>query len=348
MIFGTLSLSLSIYIYIYTHTHPSLTSNNPWRLICHLIIEVQDFIHKACTGSAPGMNGISYKFYKNCPCVLRKFTVLLQQVWKNGIVPQEWCLVDQWYLDTKWNVVKRYHKFSSNIPPKCRGKNIFWSSCSPYDNLSDEQSLCNLQSALLWCGTRPMRLEHEQSLYKYICPESWDTWLPQMSGTFTNDMELNTLSQKGQNRTTCNLAWSCQCIQFSSAPLNPNGVVKNEHLTLRPSRAFMDNITILVPSKIAANGLLQRYYDLTWARMKAKPKKSWSLSLVRGSVWEIHFKIGGDMITTVRKKPVKSLGCLYSIPLTDCHRGTEVQKVALKGLRSIDKICLLGNMQAWC
>ena len=57
------------------------------------------------------------------------------------------------------------------------------------------------------------------------------------------------------------------------------GVMKNEHLP--PSRAFMDDITILIQSQIAADGLLQRYYDLfTWARMKAKPKKSQSLSLV--------------------------------------------------------------------
>ena len=171
-----------------------------------------------------------------------------------------------------------------------------------------------------------------------------------MSGTFTSDMELDILSQKGQNRTTCNPAWSCQCIQFSSAPLNLNGprfffnfpskvgeiimytsiqpswnlplriippsgrhlrlaswwavispllfvlamelilqgaantskgVMKNKHLTLSPSRAFMDDITILVLSQIAADGLIQRYYDLfTWARMKAKSKKNWSLSLV--------------------------------------------------------------------
>ena len=40
------------------------------------------------------------------------------------------------------------------------------------------------------------------------------------------------------------------------------GVMKNEHLSLSPSRAFMDDMTILVPSKIAAHGLLQRYYDL--------------------------------------------------------------------------------------
>ena len=126
------------------------------------------------------------------------------------------------------------------------------------------------------------------------------------------------------------------------------GVMKNEHLTLPPSRAFMD-ITILVPSQISADGLLQRYDNLfTWARMKAKPKKSRSLSLVGGPVREIHFKIGGDKTPTVKEKPVKSLGRLYSIPLTDRHRGTEVQKIALKGLRSIDKTCLPGRMKAWC
>ena len=103
------------------------------------------------------------------------------------------------------------------------------------------------------------------------------------------------------------------------------GVMKNEHLTLPLSRAFMDDITILVLSKITAYGLPQRYYDLfTWARMKAKPKKSQSLSLVRGSVRKIYFKSGGDKIPTVREKPVKSLGRLYSIPLTDHHRDTEV------------------------
>ena len=55
-----------------------------------------------------------------------------------------------------------------------------------------------------------------------------------------------------------------------------------------------------------------------------------SLSLVGGSVREIHFKIGGDKIPTIREKPVKNLGRLYSIPLTDRHRSTEVLKAALK------------------
>ena len=74
--------------------------------------------------------------------------------------------------------------------------------------------------------------------------------------------------------------------------------------------------------------------------MKANSKKSQSLSLVGGCVREIHFKIGGDKIPTVREKPIKSLRRLYSISLTDRHRGTEVQKVAWKGLKSSDKTCL--------
>ena len=121
--------------------------------------------------------------------IYRFGSVLFMQKWLGFLAP----------LGTKRNAVKRYHKFLPNIPPKCRGGNIFWSSCSPYDKL------------------------FIISLYKYICPEGWDTWLPRMSGTLTNDMELSTLSQKRQNRTTCNLVWSCQWIWLSSAPLNRNG-----------------------------------------------------------------------------------------------------------------------------
>ena len=40
--------------------------------------EIRDFVNKVRTGSAPGMNEISYKLYKNFPPVLRKLTVLLQ------------------------------------------------------------------------------------------------------------------------------------------------------------------------------------------------------------------------------------------------------------------------------
>ena len=84
---------------------------------------------------------------------------------------------------------------------------------------------------------------------------------------------------------------------LQSAANTSKGVMTTEHLTLPPSGAFMEDITIFVPSKIAADVSLQRYYDLfTWARMKAKLKKSQSLSLFEGSFKESHFKIVGDTI----------------------------------------------------
>ena len=89
--------------------------------------------------------------------------------------------------------------------------------------------------------------------------------------------------------------------------------MKNEHLTLPPSRAFIDDITILVPPKIAADGLLQSYDLFTWSRMKAKPKKSRSLSLVGGSFREIHFKIGGDTIPSQREAGKEYRTSLFNI-----------------------------------
>ena len=77
--------------YIYIYIYPTVKFDDSGIKLK----KVQDFVHKACAGSALGLNGISYKLYKNCPRVLRKLTVLLQQAWKKDIiVPQEWCLAD--------------------------------------------------------------------------------------------------------------------------------------------------------------------------------------------------------------------------------------------------------------
>ena len=118
---------------------------------------------------------------------------------------------------------------------------------------------------------------------------------------------------------------------------------------LPPSRAFMDDVTTLIQSQDETQRLLDRFQELfAWARMKAKPKKSRSISLAKGKVQDIHFSIGGDIIPTVREQPVKSLGRLYTIPLTDRHRGPEVEKTALEGLRAIDRSELPGKLKAWC
>ena len=86
--------------------------------------EVRDFVHKARAGSALGMNGISYQFYKNCPCIVRKLTVLLQQVWKKSIVPQGWYLADVIWIP-KGIQSKGIQIFAQYPPLNVKGKIFF-------------------------------------------------------------------------------------------------------------------------------------------------------------------------------------------------------------------------------
>ena len=111
------------------------------------------------------------------------------------------------------------------------------------------------------------------------------------------------------------------------------GEIVDGGIVLPPVKAFMDDVTTLTESRTGTELLLQRLNELfAWCRMKAKPKKCRSLSIVHGQVKEIHFSIGGDQIPTVKEQPVKSLGRWYSIPLTDRDRGTEIEKTAKEGL----------------
>ena len=75
-----------------------------------------------------------------------------------------------------------------------------------------------------------------------------------------------------------------------------------KYLVLHPSRAYMDDITILVLAKIGAEYLLQCYHSFfIWLRMKIKAKKNWSLLIFRGAIKDTRFHIGDDVILTVRE-----------------------------------------------
>ena len=107
---------------------------------------------------------------------------------------------------------------------------------------------------------------------------------------------------------------------------------------LPPRRAFMNDVTTLVQYTVCTQELLGHFHKLlTWAWMKVKPKKSRIISLVRETICDTHYSIGGNIIPTVREQPVKSLGRLYAFPLTDRHRGVEVQRTALENLYAIEK-----------
>ena len=124
---------------------------------------------------------------------------------------------------------------------------------------------------------------------------------------------------------------------------------------LPPMKAFMDDVTMLIESKSGwhlrapcAEHLLQRLNELfTWCRMKARPTKSRSLSIIHGKVKERHFPIGGDQILAVKEHHVQSLGRWYSIPLTGRHRCTKIEKTARQGLTAIDESDLPGKLKAW-
>ena len=329
--------------------------------------EVRDFVHKARAGSAPGLNGISYKLYKNCPRVLRKLTVLLQQAWKKAIVPQEWCLADDIGIPKEMQ-----SKGITNFRPisllNVERKIFFGVLARRMTTFLMRNHYINTSVQKAGIPGFPGCLEHSQMIWNSILSarrkktELHVIWLDlanayssvphhliRMALEFFNfpckvgEIIMKYFNSAFMKFTVKNYTTKWQALEIGimmgcvispllfvlamelilrGAANTSEGVRKNDHLTLPPSRAFMDDITIIVPSQISADGLLQRYYDLfTWARMKAKPKKSRSLLLVRGSVREIHFKIGGDKIPTVREKPVKCLGRLYSIPLTDRHRG---------------------------
>ena len=69
------------------------------------LYEARGFIRKACACSAPELNGIFFKLYKNCPTVLEQLVCLLQRAWREGYVAQEWCLSDVVWIPKEENSI---------------------------------------------------------------------------------------------------------------------------------------------------------------------------------------------------------------------------------------------------
>ena len=127
------------------------------------------------------------------------------------------------------------------------------------------------------------------------------------------------------------------------------GVELSPNQVLPPMRAYMDDITILSEDSTNTRALLERLDELIgWARMKFKPKKSRSLSIVKGKVVETKFKISDENIPTVSENPVKSLGRWYSSMTSDRNRGMQIQQQVIHGLEAIEKSTLPGKFKVWC
>ena len=356
--------------------------------------EVGDFVRKARAASAPGINGISYKLYKNCPSVLLILTGLLQRAWREGVVPEEWCLADGVWIPKEQNSVgtgsfrpisllnvegkiffgvfaKRLTTFllangyidtsvqKAGIPgfPGClEHGQMIWNSLMTAKRLKQDLHVVWLDLANAYGSVPHLLIKLALEMF-HVPVKLSDMLMKYFSGVFmrfktssyvTDWQALETGIMMGCVISPL-LFVMCMEIMLRAATDTARGEVTQNGLVLPPSKAFMDDITALIPSQVSAQELMDRFHELfTWARMKAKPKKSRSASIVRGKLQEIHFTIGGDQIPTIRENPVKSLGRLYAVPLTDKHRGREIEKTAVEGLASIEKTCLPGKLKAWC
>ena len=128
---------------------------------------IWDFVNKARAGSAPGMNGIPYKLYKNCPHVLRKLIVLLQLVRKKGIVQQEWCLTDGIWIPKEMQS-RGITNFRTISLLNVEGKIFFWVLARRMTTflMSDHYINTSIQKAGI--PGFPRCLEHSQMIWNSI------------------------------------------------------------------------------------------------------------------------------------------------------------------------------------
>ena len=123
-----------------------------------------------------------------------------------------------------------------------------------------------------------------------------------------------------------------------------------EVVVMKPTlKAFMDDITVLAKCEEDTKRVLSRLDELiTWTRMKFKAKKSRSCTIIKSKVKEIHYRIAGEQIPTVKEESVKNLGRWYGDGLSDRHKGMEIYRQAEDGLKSINKTKLSGKYKVCC
>ena len=120
-------------------------------------------------------------------------------------------------------------------------------------------------------------------------------------------------------------------------------------LRLPPIRAYMDDMTTITTTAACTRRLLGKLQEnIQWARMKIKPSKSRSVSIVKGQLKDVKFHIGDDPIPTVSEQPVKSLGRWYNASLKDKDQVQQLRQDIANGLESINKTLLPGKLKLWC
>ncbi|KAE8284702.1 hypothetical protein D5F01_LYC16135 [Larimichthys crocea] len=118
---------------------------------------------------------------------------------------------------------------------------------------------------------------------------------------------------------------------------------------LPPLRAYMDDITILTTTVPCTRSLLRKVGRTSvGTRMKIKPSKSRSISVVKGVLDDLQFFIRDDPIPTISEQPVKSLRRRYDASLKDKDQVRQLCKDINAGLLAIDNTQLPGKLKSRC
>ena len=114
-------------------------------------------------------------------------------------------------------------------------------------------------------------------------------------------------------------------------------------------RAFMDDITTMTSCQIGTRWILQGLDKMVlWARMRFKPQKSRTLTIVKGKIKDQRFKIGNNYIPTIKDNPIRCLGKVFDESLRDVKNCANVQQELSLWLSKIDNSHLPGKFKAWC
>ena len=110
--------------------------------------------------------------------------------------------------------------------------------------------------------------------------------------------------------------------------------------------AFMDDISLMTTSTPASKIALQiTVVSLKWARMKLKPQKSRSLVIKGGKcIDEQPFQVAGEIIPSIQKEPLKTLGRVYNSSVTDRQAQDNLKKI-MELVQKIDKSLLTSIMK---
>ena len=116
-----------------------------------------------------------------------------------------------------------------------------------------------------------------------------------------------------------------------------------------PIRAYIDDLIVTTASVIGCRWLLiglER--SVLWAIMQFKPAKSRSLVIKRGVVVDrFRFAIAGAIISTLREKPMKSLGKLYNCNMKDTVTIQKTTRDLCSWLTIVDKTDFPERFKSW-